>query len=63
MSKIHRRFSHTCQVFRSFRRLKKNITVQEDILRALKENLVMAKNHMKKQEDKARFERQFVEGD
>jgi hypothetical protein len=39
------------------------LTVREDILRTLKENLVMAQNRMKQQEDQGRFERQFVEGD
>jgi hypothetical protein len=39
------------------------LTVQEVILRTLKENLVMARNHMKQQADQGRSERQFVEGD
>ena len=39
------------------------LTVREAILHTLKENLVMAHNHMKQQEDQGRFERQFVEGD
>jgi hypothetical protein len=39
------------------------LTVREDILRTLKENLVMAHNHMKQQADQCHFERQFVEGD
>jgi hypothetical protein len=39
------------------------LTVREDILRTLKENLVMAQNRMKKQADQGRSERQFAEGD
>jgi hypothetical protein len=39
------------------------LTVREDILRTLKENLAMAHNCMKKQADQGRFERQFAEGD
>jgi hypothetical protein len=39
------------------------LTVREDILCTLKENLVMAQNRMKQQEDQGRSERQFVEGD
>jgi hypothetical protein len=39
------------------------LTVQEDILHTLKENLVMAQNRMKQQADQGRSERQFVEGD
>jgi hypothetical protein len=39
------------------------LTVREDILRTLKENLVMAQNRMKQQADQGRSERQFVEGD
>jgi hypothetical protein len=39
------------------------LTVREDILHTLKENLVMAQNRMKKQADQGRSERQFVEGD
>jgi hypothetical protein len=38
------------------------LTVQEAILRTLKENLVMAQNHMKHQVEQGRSERQFVEG-
>jgi hypothetical protein len=38
-------------------------TVQEDILCTLKENLVMAQNHMKQQADQGRSERQFAKGD
>jgi hypothetical protein len=41
----------------------KNITVREAILRALKDNLVMAQNHMKKKADQGHSEQQFVEGD
>jgi hypothetical protein len=37
--------------------------VREDILRTLKENLVMVKNRMKQQADQGRFEHQFAEGD
>ena len=39
------------------------LTVQEDILRTLKENLVMAQNRMKQQADQGRSECQFAEGD
>jgi hypothetical protein len=39
------------------------LTVQEDILCTLKENLVMAQNRMKQQADQGCFERQFAEGD
>jgi hypothetical protein len=39
------------------------LTVREDILRTLKENLVMAQNCMKQQADQGHFECQFAEGD
>jgi hypothetical protein len=39
------------------------LTVRGDILRTLKENLVMAHNRMKQQADQGRSERQFEEGD
>jgi hypothetical protein len=39
------------------------LTVREAILHTLKENLVMAQNHMKQQADQGRSERQFEEGD
>ena len=39
------------------------MTVREDILRTLKENLVMAQNHMKQQADQGHSERQFAKGD
>ena len=39
------------------------LTVREDILCTLKENLVMAQNRMKQQADQGRSEHQFVEGD
>jgi hypothetical protein len=39
------------------------LTVKEDILHTLKENLVMAQNHMKRQADQGRSEHQFAEGD
>ena len=39
------------------------LTFRADILRTLKENLVMAQNRMKQQADQGRSERQFVEGD
>jgi hypothetical protein len=39
-----------------------NLTVQEDILRTLKDNLVMAQNRMKQQADQGHSECQFVEG-
>jgi hypothetical protein len=38
-------------------------TVREAIICTLKENLVMAHNHMKQQADQGRSERQFAEGD
>jgi hypothetical protein len=41
----------------------KTLTVREAILRTLKENLVMAQNRMKQQEDQGHSERQFVEVD
>jgi hypothetical protein len=39
------------------------LTVREDILCTLKENLVMAHNRMKQQADQGRSECQFAEGD
>jgi hypothetical protein len=39
------------------------LTVREDILCTLKENLVMAQNHMKQQADQGHSEHQFAEGD
>jgi hypothetical protein len=36
------------------------LTAREAILRTLKENLVMAQNRMKQQEDQGRSERQFA---
>jgi hypothetical protein len=39
------------------------LTAREDILHTVKENLVMAQNHMKQQADQGRSECQFVEGD
>ena len=39
------------------------LTVREAILHTLKENLVMAHNLMKKQEDQGHYERQFEVGD
>jgi hypothetical protein len=39
------------------------LTVQEDILRSLKDNLAMAQNHMNQQENQGRSKRHFVEGD
>jgi hypothetical protein len=41
----------------------KHITVHKAILRTLKENLVMAQNHMKQQANQGHFERQFPKGD
>jgi hypothetical protein len=38
------------------------LTVREAILHTLKENLVMAQNHMKQQADQGHSEHQFVEG-
>jgi hypothetical protein len=43
--------------------IEKNLTVREAILRALKDNLVMAQNRMKQQANQGRYERHFVEGD
>jgi hypothetical protein len=40
-----------------------NITIHATILHTLKENLVMAQNHMKRQEEQGRFETKFFEGD
>jgi hypothetical protein len=40
-----------------------NLTVREAILRALKDNLVMAQNRMKQQADQGCSECHFVEGD
>jgi hypothetical protein len=39
------------------------LTIREAIIRSLKENLAMAQNHMKQQEDQGHSEHQFVEGD
>jgi hypothetical protein len=39
------------------------LTVREDILRTLKENLVIAQNLMKQQADQGHSKRQFAEGD
>ena len=39
------------------------LTVREDILCTLKDNLVMAHNYMKQQEDQGRSKHQFAEGD
>jgi hypothetical protein len=39
------------------------LTVREAILHTLKENLVMAQNHMKQQANQGRSECQFAEGD
>jgi hypothetical protein len=39
------------------------LTVREAILHTLKENLVMAHNHMKQQEDEGHSEWKFTEGD
>jgi hypothetical protein len=39
------------------------LIVQEDILRTLKDNLVMEQNRMKQQEDQGHSKCQFVEGD
>jgi hypothetical protein len=41
----------------------RNLTVCMTILCTLKENLVMAQNHMKQQADQGHSECQFVEGD
>ena len=38
------------------------LTVQEDILHTLKENLVMAQNRMKQQANQGHSKRHFVEG-
>jgi hypothetical protein len=39
------------------------LAIREDILCTLKENVVMARNRMKKQEDQGHSKRKFVEGD
>jgi hypothetical protein len=39
------------------------LTVRVAILYTLKENLIMAQNHMKKQANQGRSKRQFAEGD
>ena len=39
------------------------LTVREDILHTLKDNLVMAQNRMKQQANQGHSERQFEEGD
>jgi hypothetical protein len=39
------------------------LTVREDILRTLRENLVMAQNRMKQQTDQGHSKHQFAEGD
>jgi hypothetical protein len=39
------------------------LTIREAILHTLKENLIMAQNHMNQQEDQSHFQRQFTEGD
>jgi hypothetical protein len=62
MGKIHHRFSHTCQVSPRFRRLT-TLLQSHDHSHTLKENLVMAQNHMKQQADQGCSECQFVEGD
>ena len=41
--------------------MEENIVVREAILHTLKDNLVMAQNHMKKQADHGHFECQFAE--
>jgi hypothetical protein len=38
------------------------LTIQEDILHTLKENLVMAHNRMKQKENQGHYEHQFAEG-
>jgi hypothetical protein len=43
--------------------VEQTLTVREAILHTLKENLVMAHNHMKQQEDQGHSEYQFEEGD
>jgi hypothetical protein len=42
--------------------VEKNLTVRESILCTLKDNLVVAQNHMKQQVDQGRSKHQFVEG-
>jgi hypothetical protein len=53
---IHARVSKVQQVDQT-------LTVCMAILRTLKENLVMAQNHMKQQADQGHSEHEFVEGD
>jgi hypothetical protein len=43
--------------------VEKHLTVREAILHTLKDNLVLAQNHMKKQVDQGRSKCRFVEGD
>ena len=43
--------------------VEKNITIHEAILCVLKDNLVMAQNHMKQQADQGHSKWHFVEGD
>jgi hypothetical protein len=43
--------------------VEKNLTIHKAILCALKENLVMAQNHMKQKAYQGCFEHHFVEGD
>jgi hypothetical protein len=64
MDKIHLQFSHTCPGVSKVQAVDQTLTVREAILHhTLKENLVMAQNHMKQQADQGHSERQFVEGD
>jgi hypothetical protein len=63
MERSHLQFSHTYRCTSKVQAVDQTLTVQEDILRTLKENLVMAHNCMKQQADQGHSERQFAEGD
>ena len=43
--------------------VEKHLIVHEAILRSLKDNLVMAQNRMKQQDDQGHSEHHFIEGD
>jgi hypothetical protein len=63
MDKIHRQVLSYMPGVSKVQEVEKNLTVREAILHTLKENLVMAQNHMKQQADQGHSEHQFVEGD
>jgi hypothetical protein len=56
MDRSHLQFSHTYQGTSKVQAVDQTLTVREDILRTLKENLVMAHNRMKQQADQGRSE-------